>query len=186
MSIYFPYRLDCQNLLVVEAIDQLRSKWTNTNRGFTFSVQFTRNTKLILDQELSQKKLPAFFYATCFARPAKNQQSIHVDGTGGTTHASLNIPLMGCENSMMEWFSGSYQVVKKNYIDQSGQTIHFQEVIWSSDPTVVAALELRESHWLRVDVPHRTTANDTELRAVLCLRLVGNPTWDQVCSIAMG
>lgn len=186
MSTYFPYRLDCQNLLINESIAQLQNKWHNKSRGFTFSVIFPEHIRAILDKELQSRNLPKFAYTVCFARPAKDQQSIHVDGTNSTTCASLNIPLMGCNNSVMEWFTGVYKVVRKNYVDQSGQTVYYQEVVWDTDYTVVESLELTESHIVRVDVPHRTTANDTDLRAVLCLRFLGNPTWDQVCSKVQG
>lgn len=186
MSTYFPYRLDCQDLLINESITQLQNKWNNKSRGFTFSVIFPEHVRAILDKELQSRNLPKFAYTVCFARPAKDQQSIHVDGTNSTTCASLNIPLMGCNNSVMEWFTGAYKVVRKNYVDQSGQTVYYQEVVWDTDYTVVESLELTESHMVRVDVPHRTTANDTDLRAVLCLRFLGNPTWDQVCSKVQG
>ena len=77
-------------------------------------------------------------------------------------------------------------MVRKNYTDQSGQTVYYQEVVWNSEYNPIASLELIESHMVRVDVPHRTTANDTDLRAVLCLRFLGNPTWDQICSKVQG
>jgi hypothetical protein len=186
MATYFPYSLDCQDLLINESITQLQNKWHNKSRGFTFSVIFPEHIRAILDKELQSRNLPKFAYTVCFARPAKDQQSIHVDGTNSTTCASLNIPLMGCKNSVMEWFAGAYKVVRKNYVDQSGQTVYYQEVVWDTDYTVVESLELTESHMVRVDVPHRTTANDTDLRAVLCLRFLGNPTWDQVCSKVTG
>jgi len=186
MATYFPYRLDCQDLLINESIAQLQTRWVNKTKGFTFSVAFSENIRLILDNELQRRNLPKCAYTVCFARPAKDQQSIHVDGTNSTTCASLNIPLIGCENSLMEWFSGDYHLVRKNYTDQSGQTVHYQEVVWDTDCIVVESLELTESHMVRVDVPHRTTANDTDLRAVLCLRFLGNPTWDQVCSKVLG
>ena len=186
MLTYFPYKLDCQDLLIAESIAQLQNKWHNKSRGFTFSVTFTESIRSILDKELQSRNLPKFAYTVCFARPAKDRQSIHVDGTNSTTCASLNIPLMGCKNSVMEWFSGDYQVVRKNYTDQSGQTVYYQEVVWNSEYNPIASLELIESQMVRVDVPHRTTANDTDLRAVLCLRFLGNPTWDQVCSKVRG
>jgi hypothetical protein len=93
---------------------------------------------------------------------------------------------MGCENSVMEWFAGDYKLVRTDYIDQSGQSVYFQTVVWNSDCTVINSLELIESHIVRVGVPHRTIANNTDLRAVLCLRFIGNPTWDQICSRAIG
>jgi hypothetical protein len=186
MATYFPYSLDCQTLLVNEALEQLENKWINRNKGFTFSVIFSEPVKEILDRELRNRNLPELAYTVCFARPAKDRQSIHVDGTNSTTCASLNIPLMGCENSVMEWFSGDYCLVRKNYTDQSGQTVYYQEVVWNTEHEVVNTLELTKSYMVRVDVPHRTTANDHDQRAVLCLRFLGNPTWDQVCSKVQG
>jgi hypothetical protein len=186
MTVYFPYRLDCQDLLINEAVVQLHNSWFNKHKGFTFNVKFSENLESILDKELLSRNLPKLAYAVCFARPAKNQQVIHVDGTKSITCASLNIPLMGCKNSLMEWFSGDYILVTKNYTDPSGQIVYYQTVNWNSEFTVTNSLELTESHIVRVDVPHRTTANDTDLRAVLCLRFYGNPSWNQICSRAIG
>ena len=182
MTLYFPYRLDCQDLLINESITQLQKSWHNKKIGFTFNPTFSENTRSILDKELFSRNLPKCAYVVCFARPAKDKQPIHIDGYSVNTCTSLNIPLMGCENSVMEWFSGDYQLVQKSYTDPSGKPIQYQVVVWNSECKAIGSLELIESHMVRVEVPHRTIANDHDSRAVLCLRFLGNPAWDQIRS----
>lgn len=181
MHYYFSYKLDCNSLLVEKTQEILKETWD-------FKLEYIKHIDLgerileILNTELNIKGIPNLLYATCFARGKGHTQGIHVDGTNGITNSSLNIPVTGCEKTEMQWFDGNYTIESRSSVNSTGMLVGYNIVKWP-DPdkiTIADRLELRESHMVRVNAPHRSIANNDYPRAVLCLRFVGNPTFEEL------
>jgi hypothetical protein len=174
---YFPFSLKCSDLLIEETLNMLNKKW-NFQSEFIVIMDFENENTL--NEELSSRGLPKLLYATCFARGRDHTQGIHIDGGAyyEITNSSLNIPIIGCENTEMQWFEGDYKIEKRTSINDLGLEISYNIVKWGDQETIKVAdsLELTTSHFVRVNTPHRAISNKEQPRAVLALRFYENLT----------
>lgn len=108
----------------------------------------------------------------------------HVDGDPiKTTTASLIIPVSGCANTGMFWFTGDYQLVMSQHAPDSGyaNAWHLQ---WNSAPRFLAAVSIVDTPQLcRVDIPHEAYSNGTVPRVTVTLRFQGNPKFTDLVTL---
>lgn len=90
--------------------------------------------------------------------------SIHKDN-GDITY-SLNIPLSGCENTLVNFYNSTKPPLEK--ITMSGNKYFAYD---ESDCQLIDSLEMTTAHIINVKVPHAVVNNNSEPRITLLIRL---------------
>jgi hypothetical protein len=121
----------------------------------------------------SKFNFPPIEYFLIFYHEKENQP-IHIDGINKLRYASLNLSISGFENTKMIFYkknnpNASVSVSNANYFD-------------IRDLTPVAEFN-GSNEWILVNSgePHQVIGIDTaNPRITVCIRFVGNPTFDQL------
>ncbi len=109
---------------------------------------------------------------------AQDMGSFHVDS--GPYRYSLNIPILGCENTFIDFFkvSGDYQTVHVNAEGHGGHHHFFRytedqcELIYEGDTSI--------PYILGTKTPHRVVNRSDKIRIMLLIRLFPGPWLDNV------
>lgn len=149
-----------------------------------------------INNELHHYNLPNvsqfhIFRRKHFHTPLCDVRAVHVDHNNGElVHASIVIPIDGCEKTYMYWVGGNYEKGEKmeDLIQtNTGSAVRYQTLKWTTSPYVIAEHEIVVPTLCRVDVPHDAyTASSTEYRTVATLMLANNPSFDEIISRRFG
>jgi hypothetical protein len=135
-----------------------------------------------LQAELAEYNLPNNVHLLVFKR--KNQVkpdrlSTHIDFSYKHRRqfkSSIILPIENCQGTMMYWMEGDYTT-----IERFGKNYGWQVVQWNKEPTLAYQQEILEPTICRVDVPHSACSNaDGTYRTILSIRLIDNPSFDDV------
>jgi hypothetical protein len=147
------------------------------------NVPFDTNIIQAVNHSLVGMGLPTALNFLCFKR--KNyfdctSEKIHVDFSETTNeiiHSSILIPVTGCANTKMYWYNGDYKLVTRKL-----QNTDYAAPEWIQPPNEFDNVEIAAGPMLaKVDVPHgATSAVDGSYRITLTMRLVGNPSFEEV------
>lgn len=133
-----------------------------------------------LEKELHSYNLPGISNLLVFKR--KNYfkprlETVHVDFSTEFIHASIVLPIEGCNDTKMFWMDGDYEC--KKYFLPHGDA--YQLVKWKNNPLIIAEQEIIEPTLCRVDMPHDALSSiDGSYRTVLTIRLKNNPTFEEI------
>ena len=113
-----------------------------------------------------------------------NPYLAHIDGDPiKTTTASLIIPVSGCKDTRMFWFTGDYRLVMSQHGPASGyaNAWHLQ---WQGSPRYLDSVAVIDTPMLcRVNIPHEAYSNGREPRVTVTLRFQGNPLFDDLVKL---
>jgi hypothetical protein len=116
---------------------------------------------------LKGKNLPPIEFFILFKHHRK--QDIHKEDM----HCSLNLPLMGYENSLMHFYQMNGTPIKKR------ATYYYDE----TDEKMIIETLPGSNEWVLVDssVPHNIVNSDFDNpRCTVALRFLGNPTFEEI------
>ena len=105
-------------------------------------------------------------------------QSIHADGLKVVRNASFNLPLTGYAGTKLCFYKPKTEDVEPTITNAN----HYNK----EDMTVIDSFE-GDNRWVLVNtsIPHNAVdINPDNPRIVLCVRFVGNPTFDQLINNA--
>lgn len=104
----------------------------------------------------------------------KSTGNYHVDS--GPYEHSLNIPIMGCENTWINFFkvNSDYTIVK---VENRGKTHQFFRYTEDQCELIYEA-ETSKPYMLGVKTPHRVVNNSDQTRIMLLIRLFPGP-WSE-------
>lgn len=125
-----------------------------------------------------------------FARPRFNTQGIHADkmfDSVSRLNCAINIPIVGGPGSKMEWFETSaLQLVTTSHTTK-GKSVEgtFYKPIGHIYNVIDAVTFSDKPMLIDTHTPHRTISADSN-RAVVSMRLVGNPTFEDVKNSLLG
>lgn len=179
---YMPMHIICESLVRYEARRFVATHWDASQKTQVFRMPLKGDAYECLDQELASKRLPPILNWTLFVRHKGNIQAIHADASAMNGYdrglSSINIPIFGTEGSIMEWFDESECTLKR--IEERVTYRPDPLVYWGLEHpdreyTPIASVEIDRCYAVNVSVPHRVIASDSQDRAVLTVRLYGNP-----------
>jgi hypothetical protein len=109
-----------------------------------------------------------------FVRPNVSR-GLHVDYNNKevwdtTQNWALNIPIVNCDNSQMEWYDGDY--TEETITRPNG--IISNKLTWNSDPVLVESCVINKPTLVHVDMPHDVKNFGTDHRVLLSLRINPN------------
>ena len=168
---------------MVDAVkDQTINHWNHKGRHKEL-IFLPKIPNTVVDQfnlEMSQYGPFVYRHCTVFARPAGQKQSIHVDGNSesGISNASLNIPIFGGKGTMMHWYGGDYSIQEKD-VGTAIPVVKYFDLSWNSPAVKIDSLEIKESYFVRVNIPHSVDAPEDTDKATLCIRFRKNPLLEE-------
>jgi hypothetical protein len=174
-NLYHPFPLKCSEELKQYTLSYMSQ--FDVDNVYVKKIPMPSELRDIFNYEMSEYGLSGAWNFLCFKR--KVDSRMHIDfGINERVHSGINIPLEGCADTHMYWMSGNYELVKQNI---SGITDYFS-LDWHDTPQVMDRVEINDVPMLTVvDVPHWVTARtDGTYRTLLSIRLLGNPTFDEI------
>ena len=146
-------------------------------------MHFLKEPALCLNEFLSSELLPRVYNCILFHRPGGVQQPIHNDCNNKnppeTISCAINIPLINCEDSYMEWFEGDYSTKISEALGKDGITRRYVDLDWNTPPKVIDRIVIDAPYLVRVSVPHRVTITNKP-RSLITLRFEGNPSFETI------
>jgi hypothetical protein len=110
-------------------------------------------------------------------------QGCHIDYSSmneNVIKSSLVIPIDGCENTYMYWYTGDYtaSVVMPN----TDYAYPYMDVVWNNPGVLLEKAEISKGPMLcRVDIPHSATSRlDGSYRLVMTLRFAENLSIEEI------
>jgi hypothetical protein len=182
-NLYHPFPLKCFDRLKEETLkymDQFNSELIYIK----LITDFPADVVNMFNREMAEYGLTGAWNFLCFKRKdffTKNLNA-HVDYYAdsivpGQIHSSIILPLEGCEGTHMYWLDGEYTSERKLVSDSS-----YLSLKWKKVPKFIGQVEINHEPMLtKVDIPHSVTSRiDGSYRTVLSIRLLGNPTFEEV------
>jgi hypothetical protein len=181
-TLYHSFPLKCVNLLKDEALIYMNQ--FHSDMLYVKELPVSSALLNVFNQEMNEYDLAGAWNFLCFKRKyffKEAATSVHVDTGAGSdlsrVHSSIVIPVEGCEDTYMYWVDGKYDVVPKTTSYGS-----YMSLEWKSNSTILDRIEIsKEPTLTRVDIPHNVTSRkDGSYRTVLTVRLLGNPTFEEI------
>jgi len=175
MKLYEPIQLKTWQLIKDEAMNLLEDQAWDHRSERLYRMPMHGHAFDEVSKELAEKGLPRIGIWTIFARGPRGVQQIHVDAFSQQerVNSGIIVPVLGTTRSKMQWFSEEgtdFQAVqtpdKKSYYFRN-----FSKEI----PKMIEELEIFEPIIAKISMPHRAVASDFSARAVVSIKLVGNP-----------
>lgn len=146
-----------------------------------------------INEELLSHNLPGLASLNAWRREPGEVQVMHVDvyawdkifnkGKFAPNKVAFNIPISNTQDSWMKWYGSDHELKETKIITPTGAHSTYYDIVWKEEIREDSKLELTTSHFVRTDKPHRVFANSQGLRIVASLRLLGNPSIQQVHDI---
>lgn len=138
-------------------------------------------------------KKAVIFKRSSFTKPLADVRTLHIDFSGvygDVYHASIVIPVSGCENTYMYWVDGKYETAARDIPtrpDLPSLNSTHQSLVWKDTPRVIAECEIVVPTLCRVDVPHDAyNGTNEQSRITITLRFEGNPSFDDIITTRFG
>lgn len=175
MKLHEPIELKTWSLIKDEAMALLNDQCWDYRSERLFRMPMSGFTFDEVNKELSEKGMPRIGMWTIFARGAGRAQSIHCDAFSLTERvdSGLVVPVLGVIGSKMQWFSED-GLTMHTISNPDGKSTLFRCVA-SKPPTVIEEIEVTTPILARLCVPHRAVASAFTPRAVVSIKLQGNP-----------
>lgn len=156
----------------------------NSNMIYVKNIPFPAHLIETFNNEMASYGLSSALNFLCFKRKNHFTKTLklHIDycsKTNDVVHSSIILPLSGCEETVMYWFDGKYDLLPK---EETNFGSSYAIPLWRNMPTERYSVEIASEPVLtRVDVPHSVTSRtDGSYRTILSVRLVGNPKFDDI------
>lgn len=151
---------------------------------------FLKKPQYILGKYLKQHypALPSLYNCILFRRPAGYQQPIHLDCNNDDPpegiKCAINIPLINCDDSYMEWYTGDYEISVAAVKGRDGIVRKHLELIWAEEdvtPDLVDRVIIDTPTLVAVNQPHAVTVTD-RTRCLITFRFATNPGFEEVAA----
>jgi hypothetical protein len=181
-TLYHSFPLKCVDLLKEETLTYMNQ--FHGDMIYVKELPASSDLVNVFNQEMNEYGLSGAWNFLCFKRKyffKETTTSVHIDTGAGSdlsrVYSSIVIPVEGCEDTYMYWVDGMYDVVPKTTSYGS-----YMSLGWKNNPTILDRIEIsKEPTLTRVDIPHCVTSRkDGSYRTVLTIRLLGNPTFDEI------
>jgi hypothetical protein len=184
MEYYKKINLKCEPLIREFVIKDLDPVPTNFKDSVKVAHTLPDELLQIINSELAEYGIPNVWYCQSYIRLKGTTQGIHTDGVKDLNiHVAINLPIRNTEDSKFTWYSGDYKSGVKTGLAQntSGTAIPitFHDITFQNLQEA-ATIELNQAHLIRVDRPHRATANQVADRWIFTMRFKGNPTFEEL------
>lgn len=127
--------------------------------------------------------IPLIRSCILFHRPANFPQALHIDCNNDDppqlVNCGINIPIMNCEDSYMEWYSGNYSTSVNASTGIDGIVRKFINLNWKEHPTLIDRVIIDTATLVKVNVPHKVSVVD-KTRSLITLRFQNNPTFEDI------
>jgi hypothetical protein len=164
----------------IESFDEIQKQLTKVFFSTTNTI-ITRS--YITDKNSILSQIPALkdfllennlHWGVCrfFTTKPNTDIPIHVDGSEEyPKFLALNLPLFGCENSLMQWWD-NVELVSISNTEEYANNI---KIFDSPNKTVSHSLELSLPHLVRIDLPHNIVNLKDTPRAIFSMRFKPEP-----------
>lgn len=177
-----------------EVIEDIKACALEEMSGLTLDqaqIHFLSKPQYILGRYLKAKypQLPSLHNCLLFHRPGGFPQALHIDCNNDDPPkqmlCAVNIPLLNCEDSYMQWYTGRYHTVVNAVTGWDGKVRKYLDLAWDGEPELIDQTIIDQPTLVRVNIPHRVTVIN-RTRSLLTFRFVGNPDFDAVADIVAG
>ena len=166
-----------------------KTKHLVNDKIYTIRINPPLDIEQLVNSELLSYGLPKASNFLAFKRKNwldANPNTVHVDYSSAIDqilHASIVLPIDGCEGTSMYWMSGDHHYEKRFLADGDA----YKAVIWNSPPTISNKIEILEPTLCRVDIPHDALSNiNGSYRTILSIRFKTNPTFEEILQKRFG
>ena len=160
MKYCFPFLLKSQD--IISQFIKNYTKDMNTENIYFLKIHFPDDILDIVNTELADLGVPKISSGMAFKRKNFIDHSCHkchIDyspSENNSIHASVVIPIEGCEGTRMYWYGGDYFTETT----QKPGTYPYMNVKWRSPGQLLEAVEISKQPMLcRTDIPHSATSN---------------------------
>jgi hypothetical protein len=163
--------------------------------------RYLTTPKQIFGDYLAQNcpELPPLLTCMMFYREGGIKQPTHIDSFGRAggrdpleplqpCNCAVNIPLLNCSSSAMQWYQGEYQLIERQgpfFNDNQGNWVPraFLEIVWNEgvDPVVFDEIVIDQPTLIRISQPHSVSLTH-ETRMCLSFRFLENVTFEEVAA----
>jgi hypothetical protein len=160
----------------------------------SMQLYFLKKPQYVLGKYLKENypDLPSLYNCILFRRPGGYPQPIHLDCNNEDPpqgiKCAINIPLLNCEDSYMEWYTGDYEISVASVKGRDGIVRKHLDLIWAGDdededtmPEVIDRVIIDQPTLVAVNQPHAVTVTD-RTRSLITFRFATNPDFEQVAS----
>lgn len=185
----FTYPFPLKSLDVLRNYTLEKTKHLINDKIYTVRIKPPVDIEELVNSELVSYGLPTVLNFLVFKRKNwvdTNPNTVHVDyslAMDQILHASIVVPIAGCEGTSMYWMSGDHHYETRFLPDGDP----YKVVVWDSSPTICNQTEILEPTLSRVDIPHDALSNvDGSYRTILSIRFKTNPTFDEILQKRFG
>lgn len=174
--------------LPVSIIEQVKSATLVEMSGLNLTaaqIHFLKTPAIILNKHLQEKYpgIPTLFNCILFHRPGNFPQALHLDCNNDEPpqlmNCAINIPILNCEDSYMEWYDGEYTTRVNANKGSDGIVRKFIEIDWQVQPNLIDKTIINQPTLVKVGVPHKVSVID-KTRSLITFRFNGNPSFDTI------
>ena len=130
--------------------------------------------------------IPLIRSCILFHRPANFPQALHMDCNNNDPpqliNCGINIPIINCDDSYMEWYKGNYATKINAVTGTDGVVRKFINLDWKEHPTLIDRVIIDTPTLVKVNVPHKVTVIN-KTRSLITLRFQDNPTFDDISKL---
>lgn len=174
MKFYRPIDLKTAEIIRIAALKQMADLWDfHSERLMRMPLHGEVFTSV--NQELQDLGMPPIGMWSIFARGPGHEQAVHCDATSPTerVNSGLIVPVLGTKGSKMQWLDES-GLELRNVMNPDGKSSLFKCVSFT-ELRVLEEVEVVEPLIATLCIPHRALASPTHPRAVVSIKLLGNP-----------
>ena len=184
-KLYHSFPLKCFEQLKKETLEYMSQ--FNSDRIYVKPIPISDELVEVFNKEMIEYGLPNAWNFLCFKRKwyiLESPDFTHVDHSfslNETVHGSIVVPVEGCDNTTMYWYSGEYELEHTRAGAGTGNSA-YSILKWKNDPNFLDRIEISNEPVLtKVDVPHGATSRrDGSYRTILSIRLQGNPDFYKI------
>lgn len=153
-------------------------------------IHFLKKPAEILNRYLQQTYpgIPHLFSCILFYRPAGFPQALHLDCNNDDPpqiiDCAINIPILNCDDSYMEWYEGTYKTSVNSKKGYDGFVRKFIELDWEEEPKLMDKLIINGPTLVKVGQPHKVSVVD-KTRSLITFRFKGNPSFNDINSLLL-
>lgn len=155
----------------------------------SMQLYFLKKPQYILGEYLKENypDLPGLYNCILFRRPGGYQQPIHLDCNNDDPpkgmKCAINIPLINCDDSYMEWYTGDYEISVAAVTGRDGIVRKHLELVWGAGtPDVIDRVIIDQPTLVAVNHPHAVTVTD-RTRCLITFRFKTNPDFNEVAAV---
>jgi hypothetical protein len=184
MELYKKLSFDATIIEQVRQATLVEMSTLNLNEA---QIHFLRKPITIMNEYLQKHYpgIPNLFNCILFHRPGNYPQALHLDCNNNNPpqimNCAINIPILNCEDSYMEWYNGNYSTSVNSSTGPDGIVRKFIDIAWNGQPQIIDKTIIDSPSLVRVGIPHKVSIIN-KTRSLITFRFNGNPTYETISS----